>query len=177
MESISNQKPQYQALLAKCKDFARIVKCGYLTRRDTHVLYWAIYKLSVGFALPICYFTEKELDKIQSSSHRQMVAHCGYNRNTDKIIIYAPYFLGGCAFFHLYDVQGYGQVKLFVKFWRSPNTQNGKMLLRIAMAWAQYSAGTGVFILVEDTTTALPHLEPGGSLAKITLEILGRCRW
>lgn len=157
LESISTQKPQYQSMMSKCKDFARIVKCGHLTRRETHMFYWAIYKESIGFPLPICYFTEKELDDIQRSAHRQMVAQCGYNRNTATIVLYAPYSLGGCDFFHLYDVQGYGQVRLFVKFWRSPHTHNGKML-RIAVAWAQFNAGTGASIL-EDTTTKLPHLE------------------
>ena len=31
LESLSNQKPQFEALLAKCNDFARVVKCGRLT--------------------------------------------------------------------------------------------------------------------------------------------------
>jgi hypothetical protein len=50
-----------------------------------------------------------------------------------------------------------GQVKLFMKFWRSQTTTVGK-LLRIAIAWAQLGAGTQSPIL-EDTSTKLPHLE------------------
>ena len=68
-----------------------------------------------------------------------------------------PALSGRSGFFHLYDEQGYGQVKLFMKSWRSPDTLQGK-LLRVSLAWAQYTAGTDVSIL-EDTTTKLPHLE------------------
>ena len=72
-------------------------------------------------------------------------------------VVYGPLFLGGAGFFHLYDDQGYGQVKLFMKFWRSPNNLAGK-LLQITMAWHQFSVGTSRPLL-EDTSTKLPHLE------------------
>jgi hypothetical protein len=156
-KSISNQKTQYEELLSKCNDFARITNCSHFTRRDTHVFYWSIYKLSVGYALPTCRFTERELTKLQSKAHRAMVAHCGYNRNTAATVLYAPLFQGGAGFFHLYDDQGYGQLKLFMKYWRSPKTKPGK-LLRITMAWAQYCAGTKIPVM-EDTVVKLPHLE------------------
>jgi hypothetical protein len=82
-----------------------------------------IYKLSVGYALPTCHFTEKELTKMQSKAHRAMVAHCGYIRNTSATVLYAPLSLTrGAGFFHLYDDQGYGQLKLFMKFGRSKHT-------------------------------------------------------
>ena len=42
-------------------------------------------------------------------------------------------------------------------WWRSPNTHTSA-LLRITVAWAQCSAGTGTLIFT-DTITALPHLE------------------
>ena len=156
-KSISNQQPQYDELLSKCNEFARITSCSHFNRRETHVFYWAIYRLSVGYALPTCRFTEKQLTKIQAKAHRAMVAHCGYNRNTAATVLYAPLYLGGAGFFHLYDDQGYGQVKLFMKFWRSRTTTTGK-LLRVAVAWAQFCAGIRSPIL-EDTSTQLPHLE------------------
>jgi hypothetical protein len=48
-------------------------------------------------------------------------------------------------------------VKLFIKFWRSPESQPG-ILLRITMTWAQYTVGSCVPILSE-TKTVLEHLE------------------
>ena len=44
-----------------------------------------------------------------------------------------------------------------MKTWRSPEILQGQ-LLWVSLAWAQYTAGTGVSNL-EDTTTKLPHLE------------------
>ena len=57
-----------------------------------------------------------------------MVARIGYCRTTPKEIIYGPKQLGGAGFFHLYDDQGYGQLKTYIKFWRLPYTQTGSLL-------------------------------------------------
>ncbi|MFN9942761.1 MAG: hypothetical protein ACK56I_25180, partial [bacterium] len=78
-KSISNQKPQMEELLNKCNEFARVISCSHLNRRETQVFYWAIYRLSVGYALPTCHFSQKQLNKIQTKAHRTMVAHSGYN--------------------------------------------------------------------------------------------------
>ena len=120
-------------------------------------IYQSIYRPSVGFCLPWSHFTEKELHKAQTKAHRAFVAKSGYNRNTASSVLFGPHYLGGAGFFHLYDEQGYGQVKLFMKSWRSPDSLQGR-ILRVSLAWAQYNAGIGVSIL-EDTTTKLPHLE------------------
>ena len=90
-------------------------------------------------------------------AHRAFVAKIGYNRNTPSAVLFGPHYLGGAGFFHLYDDQGYGQLKLFMKSWRTPDSLQGK-LLRVTLAWAQYNAGTSISIL-EDTTTNMPHFE------------------
>ena len=48
----SDQKKQSKFLLQQCKDFSGIVTCSHLTRRDTKCFCWAIYHLSVNYALP-----------------------------------------------------------------------------------------------------------------------------
>jgi hypothetical protein len=85
-----------------------------------------------------------------------MIAKCGYNRKTKREIIYGPAHLGGANFRTLYLVQSVGQVTAVMKYWRRP-CQGGK-LLRIAVAWTQYSVGTSTSFL-RDTTTKLPHME------------------
>ena len=124
---------------------------------EVNTFYQAIYRPSVGFCLPCSHFTEKELHKAQTKAHQAFVSKTGYNRNTASAILFGPHYLGGAGFFHLYDEQGYGQLKLFMKTWRTPDSLQGK-LLRVTMAWAQYTAGTGISIL-DDTTTTMPHLE------------------
>jgi hypothetical protein len=152
-----NQKQQQAALQAKCDDYARVINCSKLSRRGTQVFYQAIYRLSVNYPLPVCYFTFKELDKIQRKVHQAMVSGCGFNRFTARAVLFGPAYLGGATFFHLYDEQGYGQVSHFLKAWRTPHSHAGQML-RVAVSWAQYCIGTST-PLFADTTTSLPHLE------------------
>ena len=152
-----SQKQQKQALQKKCNDYGRVINCSQLTRKDTKCFYEGIYKPSVGYPLPMTYFTFEELAKIQAQAHQAMVTHCGFNRYTKRAVIYGPNHWGGAEFTHLYDIQGYGQVSYFIKSWRTPNSHQGVMI-RIALQWAQFCAGTGRPIL-EDTITALPHLE------------------
>ena len=157
LKAPNSNRQQYRALQAKCDDFARVINTSQLSKRESRVFYQAIYKLSVGYVLPVSYFTFDELDKIQRKAHRAMVSHCGYNANTAKAIVYGPQYLGGAAFFHLYDIQGLGQVENFLKFWRRPKSPQGRML-RITMAWAQMCAGLSLSIF-QETTWKLPHLE------------------
>ena len=82
-----------------------------------------------------------------------MVGRSGYCRTTAGAILFGPKQYGGAGFFHLYDDQGYGQIKLFMKIWRSPNT-----LLRIVLSWAQYCVGTSTPVL-QDVTAKWPHFE------------------
>ena len=152
----ANQKAQQESLEKKCKDFARVVNCSSLTRRDAKCFYYAIYNPSIGYPLPMTYFTHDELHKIQMPSHHAMTCKMGYNRYTAKEILFGPTNLGGAGLFHLYDLQGIGQLSYFMKSWRTPHTEQGT-LLRIVVYWAQYCAGTSRSIF-DDTTIKLPHL-------------------
>ena len=78
----ADQKKQFEFLLQRCNGFSRIVTCSHLTRKETKCFYWAIYRLSVNYALPTTYFSLKELNKIQAKSHASMLAKSGFNRFT-----------------------------------------------------------------------------------------------
>ena len=58
-------------------------------------MYQAIYKTSVGYSLPVCHFTFKDLDKAQMPAHRTFLRKCGYNGNMTKDVVYGPRELGG----------------------------------------------------------------------------------
>ena len=90
-------------------------------------------------------------------AHWAFITKSSHNQDMASEVSFSPHFLGGAGFFHLYDEQGYGQVKLFMKTWQSHETLQGQ-LLWVSLVWAQYTAGTGVSIL-EDTTMKLPHFE------------------
>ena len=144
-------------LKKKCDDLGRIIRCSHLSRTETQCFYWAIYRLSANYVLPTTYFTKSQLHNIQAKAHSAMVSRSGYCRTMANEIIYGPKLYGGAGFFHLYDDQGYGQIKMFMKLWRSPTSQAGK-LLRVAVSWAQHGVGTSAEIL-QDVTTQWPHFE------------------
>ena len=80
----------------------------------------------------------------------------GFNRNTPLNIVYGPRCYGGIDFRDLYQEQGLSKLETFVKHWRT-NTQSS-IHLRIAVSWAQYTAGTSTPIFT-NTQMRLPHLE------------------
>lgn len=151
------QTQQKEELMRKCNGYARTINCSTLTRKETSYFYEGIYKPSVGYPLPTTYFKESELEKIQAKAHQAMVTHSGYNRFTARAVLYGTKDLGGAEFTHLYDIQGFGQIEMFLKSWRAKHTHQSKVL-RIALQWAQYCAGTSISIVI-DNSTKLPHLE------------------
>ena len=153
----AHREQQYKILKKKCDDLGRVIHCSHLSRTETQCFYWAIYRLSANYVLPTTYFTKAQLHKIQAQAHRAMVGRSGYCRGTASEIIYGPKQYGGAGFFHLYDDQGYGQIKLFLKLWRSPETQAGK-LLRVTVSWAQFCVGTSLPIL-QDVVSERPHFK------------------
>ena len=156
-ESPSGKKEQLKVLHTKCTDFVRIVNSCYLTKREASLLYHAIYRLSVGFALPMTHSTYAQLNKLHRPPERAFIRKMGYCMNTAIAVIRGPQHLGGVGLFHLYDDQSLGEVKFFLKFWRSPGCKPGK-LLRIVMAWVQLCCGVSWFVL-ERPDIPLQHLE------------------
>jgi hypothetical protein len=151
-----NQTKQAQVLLQKSNDAGLFVQCSALNRQEAWTYYYAIYLPSIGYPLQNCHFTHKQLHRIQAKGMHAIFAKCGFNRNTKHLILFGPSHLGGASFRHLYTEQGIGQIQSFIKHWRS-STQPGQ-LLRIAVSWTQYVAGTGVSFLT-DISSPLPHLE------------------
>ena len=154
----NNNKPQLEVLKKKCQEFCRIVTSSHLTQREANVLYWSIYRPSVGYPLPMCHFTRKELDKVQQKVESAFTVKMGYNRSTPKAVLRGPKYLGGVGMFHLYDEQGYGQCRHFLKSWRSPDSPQGK-LLHITVAWLQFCAGVDWSILGNPQIPLKHHLE------------------
>ena len=153
----SNQTKQCKVLKDKCNHFAKVIHSSHLNRQETQIFYWSIYHLSINYVLPSTYFTLTELSKIQSSSHSAMLSRMGYCRTTPREIIYGSKCLGGAGLFHLYDDQDYGQLKTFLKMWRTPTTQAGKLLC-ILMTWCQFCVGTGTSVL-HNVHSPWPHFE------------------
>lgn len=86
--------------------------------------------------------------------HAQIFAKFCFCCNTKRDILYGPAALGDMEFWHLYLEQGLGQTLLFLQHWCTPGQPSS--LLKIAVAWNQYSLGTGTSFL-QDIKSDLSH--------------------
>jgi hypothetical protein len=132
------------------------VSCSPLNTKESRAFYDAIYLKSVGFVLPNSYFSEATLNSVQTNAMGAFVPKCGYSRSTSRAVIFGPTHLAGAGFTPLYLLQGEGQILQFLKYWRTDTPTS--RLLRIAVSWCQFQAGTSTPILT-NVTTHLPHLE------------------
>ena len=148
-----------QRVLIRTKSdaFAKMVITSPCNRMDSWFFYTAIYLKLVRYVLPNCFFTPRELQKIQQEALHTFLAKCGYNSKTHQSIVFAPISFGGCGFCALYLLQGEGQILIFLKNWQA-DTQASRLLC-IAVSWTQLYLGTS-FCCLQDTTTPLPHM-PG----------------
>ena len=156
LEPRGNLSGMKKHLCSKMAEFHRVLISSALNQQESWTFYFAIYLPSVGYPLPLCHFTKKELDALHRKVMSEMIARCGFCRKTKHEIIYGPADLGGACFRHPYAEQGIGQILLFLKHWRS--TGQPSSLARVALSWAQFQSGTEQPIL-EECTTPLPHLE------------------
>ena len=147
---------QLQTLKTKAKELALMIGTGALSRHGADLAYHAMYCTSLKYVLPQCFFSPVVLDKAEAKSLPIVLSKQGFNRNTAKPIRFCPKSYAGCGMIPWKVLQGEGQLTLFVKHWRT-NTIISKML-RMALAWAQWNAGTGTSILSE-VHDPLPYLE------------------
>jgi hypothetical protein len=160
---------QLRVLQANSDTFGKLVSTSPCNRSNSWFFYSAIYLKSIGYVLPNCFYNERELLKVQKTALQAFLAKCGFNRNTQRTIVFAPIRYGGCGFSPLYLLQGEGQILQFLTHWRT-NTTAGN-LLRITVSWIQLHLGASWFFLA-DTIPPLPHI-PGRWLQSLQ-EFLGR---
>ena len=156
-EPAGTQREQFQKLWQKSDQKTEFIWKCHLTPKEAWTYYYACYLPSIGYPLACSSLTFSQLDRVQRTAMRIIVARCGFNRNTKREIVYGPMAYGGANFRHLYMHQGVGQITTFMKHWRQPNTIPGK-LLRCTVAWTQMTAGTSYSIL-QRVYEDLPHLE------------------
>ena len=118
--------------------------------------YFACYLPSVTFPLSNYWLSEQDMQEVQRKAMPTLLSKCGFNRNTKRTIIFGPWELGGGNFRDLYVEQGLGTVKQVISYLRTGGQP--KTLLEIAVAWAQYSAGTEKNIF-QDVQQPLPYLD------------------
>ena len=155
-EPSGTQKEQATQLKQTSQEAVKFLGKNPLSRSEAWTFYTACFIPKLSYPLPLCHFKESELQDIQRTAMSIIVPRCGFNRHTKREVLYRPAKLGGAGFYELYDQQGMGQVQTFIKHWRT-NSMAGQ-LLKVLVAWINYSVGMGKCFLA-DVTTLLPHLE------------------
>lgn len=150
------QRKQMEEILTKSKQQAILIATSPLTRQGARLAYNGIYVSSLRYVLPQCWFSPIDLASGEKKSMPMIISKCGLAKTTPHALLYAPNDLAGAGFLHWTTIQGEGQVRHFLKHWRTNNPVS--KLLRIALSWAQWQAGTGISIL-KNVVTPLPHLE------------------
>ena len=154
-EPAGYQTEQYDRLKQKCEKLANTAFTSPMNRKDAWVYYFAIFLPSITFPLSNSFFDRQTLWKTTHPATKKIAAKCGFARTMATEILYGPASLGGASFRECYIEQGIGQLQLFLRHWRNPDTQAGKMT-RIAVHWIQLHCGTGSSFL-DDVETEIPH--------------------
>ena len=79
------------------------------------------------------FLSDSQLHQIEQKPLPRIYAKCGYNRNTAKITLQGPREAEGAGFTPLRVAAGTGSVLHFLRHWRTPKDEIGK-LLRIVTA-------------------------------------------
>ena len=154
-EPAGRQKDQREQLQRKSAKLATTAHNSPMTRKDAWVFYFAIFLPSITYPLANSFFERAVLERIVHPATKRIAAKCGFARSTPSAVLYGPAGLGGAAFRQGYSEQGIGQLQLFLRHWRQPETQAGR-LSRIAVHWTQFHCGTSKSFL-EDVRTKHPH--------------------
>ena len=155
-ETAGTQSHQEQKLKHLIQQEMAFVATSQMTPDITHKYYTTIFLKRITYPLTLSYFSKKKLRKLQQNYHGLLLGALGYNKNTAKPVRYGSPRFAGIGLRCLYLEQGILGLQQFIRHWRS-NT-NITRLLRIAVAWCQYSLGTGVSFL-HDMNRDLPHFE------------------
>jgi hypothetical protein len=142
---MSTQEKQYQVMLAKNDDYARIILSSALSKKETWTAYYAFYLPRITFIIPNCYFNEVQLDKIQWKATHATLAKGGYVSTMPRAAVYGPHKFGGITMRPLWVEQIVEQVKIIVKHFQCPG--DCSIMLRITYAWAQLNSGMGFHLL------------------------------
>jgi hypothetical protein len=148
---------QLQAIKQKAIHTSLLIVTAPLPRHGVRLAYFAKYVASLRYVLPQCYFTHAELRKAQTKSTPALIAKCGFTRKTAYALLFAPKEMAGGGFLHWSTIQSEGQIKHFLKHWRT--STDISTILRIVLAWTQWQAGSSTPLLADPSIPFEEYVE------------------
>jgi Reverse transcriptase (RNA-dependent DNA polymerase) len=155
-EPAGTQSTQYRKLWAKSDDITEFLWKCTLAPVEAWTFYYACYVPSIGYPLSCSSLTYAQCDRVQRKAMSIIIPKCGYNRHTNRAIIYGPMLYGGANFRHMYMQQGVSQITTFLRHWRQQLVPG--QLLKTALAWHQLSLGVS-YSFLSRVHDELPHCE------------------
>jgi hypothetical protein len=152
------QLTQAQELRTKSDRFAEGMAKAPLSQYEARTAYWMMWLPSMTYCLPCSYMTKNQLHHVQKKMTSTSLSKRGYSSKTSRAVVFGPRRFLGIGDRHLYYEQGIGATLQLVKHIRSGS--NLGTFLQIGLDWTQLHAGVS-FSILENTITALPHLEHG----------------
>lgn len=148
---------QYETILNKATTISRNIAQCPIGREEAKLLYDSVYRPAIEYTIGQSFLSHAQHKTIESKSLPWIIAKCGYNRNTSRSIIFGPSYLGGAGFMPLEAKQGTDMTMHFLKHWRSPTEQSGK-LMRVVLGWTQHQSGMP-FAILQNTANSLSYVE------------------
>jgi hypothetical protein len=151
-----NQEAQYQSLLAKSDDFAKVIQSTFLSKREAWAAYFSFYLPMMCYVLNTSFLSHEQLNTIQKKATQVLIRKSGINQCTANAVKFGPPRLGAIGFRYLFTEQSLLQQCMLVKHLRTPGQP--QHLYLICLSWAQLLCGLGLPLL-EFPALAAPTLE------------------
>ena len=135
----NNQARQFDELKKIIKDWVRKIQSSPLSNTDKLVAYRDYLQAKLLYILPLCSLTYvqcKELDKMLSPILFNMN---GFQRHSNRSILYMTDELGGLTIFSVYHLQGMSKLQILFKHYRNNDTTG--QLLKTTIRYTQLEAG------------------------------------
>ena len=104
--------------------------------------------------LPVLYYTNKALSKIQTLPVKATPLKLGYNRHTSRKVVFGSQYYLGLGLQHLYVEQGISQLNILMRYIRTQMDLGTQT--EIALYWWQENTGVS-YPLLQQTNTKIRY--------------------
>ena len=136
---------EYMYRKEEAEAFAASMKQSTLTQTEAWIAYTAIWEAKTRYYAPICTFTQKEWETLQSIVLHEFLPKIKVNRNSPRCIVNSPINRGGIGITPAYTQHGYEMVKYMLTAFRNKSPQ--ARLLGISASYLYLEAGQQAQVL------------------------------
>jgi hypothetical protein len=120
VEPLQHQSMEYKYLLSKTILHTKLLVTSSCKFHHAWIYYFSVFLRSVGYGLPVCHLTKRQLQNIQKPMTPILLAKMGICRNTSRLLCFMSSYYGGLDLRDLYILQGMGQLEFIIRHLRSP---------------------------------------------------------